>query len=165
MIINPKILFLFLVLIHFGCQDYSKEKEFPIILQENPIESGPICLKMISQHYGKNVSMAELETLTKMDDDGTSLLDLTTAADSIGFETLAVKISFDELIEAPLPAIVVWKDNYFIVIYKIGIDTILVADPSLGKIQYSNNQFCQGWVNSEDRTLSDGITILIKSKE
>jgi ATP-binding cassette subfamily B protein len=119
---------------------------------------------MISQYYGENVSIAELETLTKMDDDGTSLLDLSTAADSIGFGNLAVQISFDEFIEAPLPAIVHWKKNHFVVVYDISTNAVFVADPAIGKIEYSIKQFCKGWMNSEDRTLGDGITIIFAPK-
>ena len=100
------LILLYIVLFHLGCQRLFNENKFPILLQDSPMQCGPICLKMISQYYGGNVSIAELETLTKMDDDGTSLLDLSTAADSIGFGNLAVQISFDEFIEAPLPAIV-----------------------------------------------------------
>lgn len=163
---NLKSFFLLIsILIHFGCQGLIKKNEFPIILQDKAIQCGPICLKMISQFYGKNTSIAELETLTRMDDDGTSLLNLTAAADSIGFESLAVQISFDELIEAPLPTIVFWEKNNFIVVYKISIDAVFVADPSFGKIEYSINQFCRGWVDSENRSLSNGITILFEPKQ
>lgn len=152
----------FIILLHLGCHDLLKGNKFPVFLQDHPSQCGPICLKMISQHYGKDVSIAELETLTKMDDDGTSLLDLSTAADSIGFESLAVQISFDEFIEAPLPAIVHWRKNHFVVVYEISKDSVFVADPAVGKVKYSIKQFCQGWVNSEDRTLGEGITILFE---
>ena len=153
------------ILIHLGCQGLINKNEFPIILQETPTQCGPICLKMVSQYYGKNVSIAELETLTKMDDDGTSLLDLEVAADSIGFESLSVQISYDEFIEAPLPAIVHWKGNHFLVVYKITTDSVFVADPGIGKVKYSISQFCKGWMNSEDRTLNNGISIIFAPKE
>lgn len=158
------LILLYIVLFHLGCQRLFNENKFPILLQDSPMQCGPICLKMISQYYGENVSIAELETLTKMDDDGTSLLDLSTAADSIGFGSLAVQISFDEFIEAPLPAIVHWKENHFVVVYDISTDAVFVADPAIGKVEYSIKQFCKGWMNSEDRTLGDGITIIFAPK-
>ena len=47
------------------------------------------------------------------------MLGISTAAESIGFRSIGVHISFEQLVEAPLPCIVHWKQNHFVVVYKI----------------------------------------------
>ena len=49
------------------------------------------------------------------------MLGISTAAESIGFRTIGVHISFQQLAEAPLPCIVHWKQNHFVVVYNIKI--------------------------------------------
>lgn len=83
-----------------GC---TAEDNFPIILQENYIECGPVCLKMVASFYGKEVELKEIARMSGMDSiKGTSLLGLSQAADSMGYKNLAVRIPYSSLAkEAP----------------------------------------------------------------
>jgi ATP-binding cassette subfamily B protein len=48
------------------------------------------------------------------------MLGISEAAEQIGFRTIGVKISFEQLVkEVPLPCIVHWKQNHFVVVYDI----------------------------------------------
>jgi ATP-binding cassette subfamily B protein len=52
--------------------------------------------------------------------DGVSLLGISEAAEAIGFRTVGVKIPFDKLTtEVPLPCIVHWDQNHFVVVYDV----------------------------------------------
>lgn len=48
------------------------------------------------------------------------MLGLSEAAEHIGFRTQGVRVSFEQLVEdVPLPCILHWNQNHFVVCYKI----------------------------------------------
>ena len=94
--------------------------KFNVYTQLDSRDCGPTCLKMIAGHYGKNYSIQSLREKCFIDKDGVSLLGISEAAEKIGFRSLGVRISWNKLVEdAPLPCIVHWKQNHFVVVYKI----------------------------------------------
>ncbi|MFK7771575.1 MAG: cysteine peptidase family C39 domain-containing protein [Saprospiraceae bacterium] len=136
---------------------------FPIILQKSSMQCGPICLQMISKYHGKEVDVKRLEIISKMDKTGTSLLGLEEAADSVGLESLAVKLSFEDLIkEAPLPAILHWNMNHFVVVYHATKTKIYIADPAYGKLEYSKEAFCKNWIPKDSTSNNKGIILLLE---
>ena len=94
-------------------------KTFPYYHQIDAMDCGPTCLRMVAKHYGKHYSLETLRQKSFIGREGVSLLGISTAAESIGFRTIGVHISFEQLVEAPLPCIVHWKQNHFVVVYKI----------------------------------------------
>jgi ATP-binding cassette, subfamily B, bacterial len=158
---------LLIVVVIFLCVKYAvkaSNNAFPIILQDHIIQCGPVCLQMIAKYHGQNIELIELETLTRMNDNGTTILNLNQAAESIGFKSCAVKISFEELTIAPLPAIAHWNNNHFLVVYKANKDTVWVADPKSGKKIYTRKAFCDNWLNSSLATETDGVVLLLEKK-
>ena len=150
------------ILIGFG--RLTKKNNFPIILQEKAAQCGPVCLKMICEYYGKNVELKELEKLSGMDKRGTSLLGLSNAADSLGLKNVGIQLSYEKLYrKAPLPAILHWNNNHFIVVYKIKKNKVWVADPALGKVKYSKEEFCKSWQKSSNiDSPEEGIVLLLE---
>ena len=74
------------------------------------------------------------------------MLGISEAAESIGFRTTGVKISYERLKkEVLLPCIVYWNQNHFVVIYLIK-NKIYIADPSFGRVQYSKEEFLKGFL-------------------
>ena len=94
-------------------------KQFPFYKQLDVMDCGPTCLRMVAKHYGKHYSLETLRQKSFIGREGVSMLGISTAAESIGFRTIGVHISFEQLVEAPLPCIVHWKQNHFVVVYKI----------------------------------------------
>ena len=93
---------------------------FPSYLQHDKMDCGPTCLKIIAKHYGKNYSLDELRQKSFIIRQGVSLLGISDAAESIGFKTIGAKISFEKFLnDVPLPCIVHWNQNHFVVVYKI----------------------------------------------
>jgi ATP-binding cassette, subfamily B, bacterial len=92
-------------------------KSFPHYRQLDAMDCGPTCLRMVAKYYGRAYSAQQLRTLAQIGKDGVNLLGIAEAAEAVGFRTLAVKISLYQLLnEAPLPAIVHWKQNHFVVV-------------------------------------------------
>jgi ATP-binding cassette, subfamily B, bacterial len=126
---------------------------FPFVKQFDAMDCGPACLKMIAAYYKRNYSLDYLRKRCYITKDGVSFLGLSEAADSIGFRTIGVKIPFDVLREkVTLPCIVHWKQNHFVVLWKIRNNMIWVADPAIGTVRYSREEFESKWAN----TIADG---------
>src|SRR5690606_40249307 len=91
---------------------------FPFYKQPDAMDCGPTCLRMVAKHYGRSISLSKIRSLSETTRDGTSLKNLADAAEKIGFRTIGVKVNFEKLIEdAPLPCIVHWRQNHFVVVY------------------------------------------------
>lgn len=138
-------------------------KKFPTYKQTEAKDCGPTCIKIIAKHYGKTINTQQLRTLSETTREGSSLLGLSDAVESMGFKSLGVKLSLEKLEEAPLPCIVHWNKNHYVVLYKIKKDTIYVSDPAHGLIAYNRREFLDRWIgkNSNEKT-EDGIALLVE---
>ena len=126
---------------------------FPFVKQYDAMDCGPACLKMIAGFYKKNYSLDYLRKKCFITREGVSFLGLSEAADSVGFRTLGVKIPYDILEKkVTLPCIVHWRQNHFVVVYRIKDDKLWIADPATGLIKLSREEFEKNWAN----TLADG---------
>ncbi|MFC0261894.1 cysteine peptidase family C39 domain-containing protein [Fontibacter flavus] len=116
-------------------------KSFPFYKQPDAKDCGPTCLRIIAKHYGKLVSLKEIREISETTREGSSLLKLSDAAEAMGFKTIGAKLSFEKLKHAPLPLIVHWDKQHFVVVYKIRKDTVYISDPAYGLIQYTKQEF------------------------
>lgn len=93
--------------------------KYPYYKQPDQMACGATCLRMIAKYYGRSISLPKLKQLTETTREGASLKGLADAAEQIGFRTLGVKINLQKLIEeAPLPCIVHWNQQHFVVVYR-----------------------------------------------
>jgi len=145
--------------------------KFPHIKQRDQMDCGPTCLKMITKYYGKNFSLPFLRENCYIGKQGVSLLGIATAAEKVGLRTLAVQIDIQTIIEEkPVPFIVHWNQNHFVVVYKITNKTVFVADPASQLLEYTHQEFRKAWIqaggagkegNSEGE--EQGIALLIET--
>ncbi|AFK05510.1 ABC transporter related protein (plasmid) [Emticicia oligotrophica DSM 17448] len=134
--------------------------------QQDAMDCGPTCLRMVAKHYGRGFSIQKLREATQIGKEGVSLLGISEAAESIGFKTLAVKVPFKQLEkDAPLPCIVHWKQNHFVVVYQIKKNQVYVADPALGLIKYSYVEFESQWATTIVEGEKTGIALLLESTQ
>lgn len=94
-------------------------RSFPHYKQPDSKDCGPTCLKIIAKHYHKTIPLHQIREISGTQRSGSSLLGLSNAAEAIGFRSLGVKISLNDLTEAPLPCILHWNKNHYVVLYKI----------------------------------------------
>ncbi|MDJ0837559.1 MAG: peptidase domain-containing ABC transporter [Acidobacteriota bacterium] len=119
---------------------------FPVVRQLDAMDCGPACLKMVCKYYGKTFSLPYLRDRCFISRTGVSLLGISDAAESLGFRTLSAKVSAETLFEeAPLPAIVHWRQRHFVIVYKTTKKKVYVADPAHGLVTYSKKEFLEGW--------------------
>jgi ATP-binding cassette subfamily B protein len=132
------------------------------IKQQNVMDCGPTCLAMVAAHYGKKINIHELRNFTQLNKEGANLLSIAVACEVLGLKSLSVKIPFEKLIkEAPLPCIVHWNQNHFVVVTPNStLKKIEVADPACGIIKYTREEFCKHWLQTTDSVL--GIALLLE---
>jgi len=136
---------------------------FPIYKQPDSKDCGPTCIRIIAKYYGKLISLQEIRDLSETTRSGSSLLNISEAAEAIGFKTIGVKLNFKKFQKSPLPLIVHWNKNHFIVVYKIKKEVIYVADPAHGLLTYNKDEFIQKWVgNNAKEETKEGITLLLE---
>ncbi|MEZ4936673.1 MAG: peptidase domain-containing ABC transporter [Crocinitomicaceae bacterium] len=140
-------------------------KKFKFHRQLNQMDCGPTCIKMIAGYYGKNVSIKELRTISETNREGSSLLNLANCAEHIGFKTLGVKLSFEDILKEnpPLPLILHWNKVHFVVLVKATKKQVTIADPAQGIIKYSVKEFIQNWIgNNANEDTEEGIALLLE---
>lgn len=105
-------------------------RRFPHVPQVDEMDCGAACLAMICRHYGRKVSLPRIRQLCHTSLDGTSLKGICHAANELGLSARALKVSRRNLDEMPLPAIVHWEGNHWIVLYQVDRKHVMVADPA-----------------------------------
>ena len=140
-------------------------KKFPFYKQLDQMDCGPTCLKMIAKHYGKVYDREFLRQLANITRDGVSLGGIAEASEKIGFQSLAVNVTYETLAEdIPLPCIAYWRQRHFIVVHKIDKKMVHVADPAFGLTSYPKEEFLRGWLNSKRAKDDDeGLLLLLET--
>ncbi|RRC96816.1 peptidase domain-containing ABC transporter [Prevotella sp. OH937_COT-195] len=142
-----------------------------LIKQRDAMGCGPSCLVIIAKHYGQQVDRDRLRKICSLGKDGVSLLGISKAAETVGLKTVGGRLSFNTLAhEIPLPCIVHWNQNHFVVVYKIrkhkkGKYTAYVADPARGLVTYTKEEFCEHWVSTKTNGEEKGIALLLEPTE
>ena len=138
-------------------------KRFPSYRQSDAKDCGPTCLKIISKYYKKTINLQHIRNLSETHRQGTNLQNLSNAAEALGFKSLPVKFSLSKLNTVPLPCVVFWNDNHFVVLYKIKGNKYFISDPAIGLIRYSEKEFLNGWVGKKlIMTNPEGIALLLE---
>src|SRR5438128_98993 len=115
------------------------------IMQIDEMDCGAASLAMVCRHFGRKVSLARIRQLCHTATDGTSLKALSRAATELGLAARALKISLRNLPLMPLPAIVHWEGNHWIVLHDVGEQFVRVADPALGLRKLPRREFEAKW--------------------
>ena len=149
---------------------------FPHYTQLDAMDCGPTCLRMIAKHYGRSYSLQTLREKSFITREGVSMLGISDAAESIGMHTQGVRITLEQLIEdAPLPCILHWNQNHFVVLYKIkrikrrslrftcdGEYRFFIADPAGQKYVMNREEFCRCWISSKSNEKDTGTALLLE---
>ncbi|MDB5285488.1 MAG: Mtultidrug transporter permease/ATPase [Mucilaginibacter sp.] len=141
----------------------TKNGTFKFFYQLESTDCGPACLAMIAWHYQKRLSVKQIKTVCSITRMGVSVQDIINGAKKIGFDPSGVKLTLENLEEVDLPIILFWKQDHFVVLYKIakqqnGTLKYYLADPGYGKIKIDADTIIQEWMGTNPK----GIAILIQ---
>lgn len=132
--------------------------------QHDSMQCGIACLQMICSHFGREYSLDSLSRICFATAEGVSLLGINEAAKILGLETLCARVSPEELSEVPLPCILHWNQNHFVVLYKIkNGKKFYVADPGKGKISYTLEEFKKHWICTQSQGEEKGVAMFFEA--
>ena len=137
-------------------------KHFPHYIQHDAMDCGPTCLRMVAAYYGKRYSLEGLREKSFIPREGVSMLGISEAAEKIGFRSICVQVGYEKLQEAPLPCIIHWNQQHFVVVYKLNDKHVWVADPGAGKLKYTKEEFCNCWLSSRKNEEDTGVALLLE---
>ena len=137
-------------------------KHFPHYIQHDAMDCGPTCLRMVAAYYGKRYSLEGLREKSFITRERVSMLGISEAAEKIGFRSICVQVGYEKLQEAPLPCIIHWNQQHFVVVYKLNDKHVWVADPGAGKLKYTKEEFCNCWLSSRKNEEDTGVALLLE---
>lgn len=139
------------------------KKRFPHYTQLDAMDCGPTSLRMIAKYYGKTYTLQSLRDKSFISREGVSMLGISDAAESIGFRTSGVRITLEQLAtEVPLPCILHWNQNHFVVCYKIQKGRYSIADPASGLVTYTEEEFKRCWYSTRVDEKDTGTALLLE---
>ena len=89
------------------------------VRQHDSMECGISCLSMVCKIFDREYNTSELYKICKATKEGVSLKAITETAQTIGLESVSVRISVKELMTHKLCSILHWNQNHFVVLYKV----------------------------------------------
>lgn len=121
---------------------------FPFVKQRDAMQCGVAALAMVCRHFGYPCTLQQLEQICHPTREGVSLKGIADAARELGLETQAGKLTVEALRQAPMPSILHWNQNHFVVLYGISRNgrRFRIADPAKGKTTCSRREFLRGWL-------------------
>lgn len=107
------------------------------IRQKDSMQCGVACLAMVCRILGAQYSLEFLTGFCHATTEGVSLKGMKDAASRLGLDSMACRSSIGELTKCPLPAILHWNQNNFVVLHRISRrgERFHIADPGKGYVR------------------------------
>jgi ABC-type bacteriocin transporter len=123
------------------------------IPQLDETDCGAACLAMVASHYKTKQTITSIRQIAGTDRQGTNLAGMVKAAQTLGFDSKALKGNADALKPGlPLPFIAHTQQPsesgvllHFVVVYGLNEKNVKVADPGKGKLRLSRDDFLKLW--------------------
>ncbi|HBU11430.1 MAG TPA: NHLP family bacteriocin export ABC transporter peptidase/permease/ATPase subunit [Clostridiales bacterium] len=131
-------------------------KKVPVVLQLEMVECGAASLAMVMAYYKKWVPLERLRVDCGVSRDGSSAKAILKVARMYGFDAQGFKVEPDKLHALPMPCIIHWNMNHFVVLTKLTNKLAYINDPARGEVKVPIEQFGQSFT---------GVTIAITPGE
>ncbi|MBC6995373.1 peptidase domain-containing ABC transporter [Neolewinella lacunae] len=138
---------------------------FTYYQQLEEMDCGAACLRMVARHYGRYYNLEHFRERTRISREGVSLLGISEGAESVGFQTLGLPVSLEQLEnEIPLPCILPWNEEHFVVLYRARKGRFYIADPdpAIGKREIGEQEMIRHWATQQnaDGSFSGNVLVL-----
>ncbi|MFN7414750.1 MAG: peptidase domain-containing ABC transporter [Dolichospermum sp.] len=124
--------------------------KYQFVKQHSEEDCGAACLAAIAKYYGQTFTISHIREAVGTGQFGTTLLGLKRGAEILGFKANPVKTSpeiLDKINEAPLPAIIHWQGNHWVILYGKKGKKFLIADPAVGMRYLSKEDIKAAWTD------------------
>lgn len=111
------------------------------VLQMEAAECGAAALAIVFAYHRLFLPLERLREECGVSRDGTNAARLLTVARRYGFNTKGLLKEPDELTNLPLPAIIHWNFDHFVVLEKISRDKACINDPARGRRTVTRREF------------------------
>jgi ATP-binding cassette subfamily B protein len=115
------------------------------VRQIDEMDCGAACVAMICRHYGREVAPSHIRMAVGTGAEGPSLRGLQRGGEHVGLEMHAVKASKEGLDQLPLPAILHWGGNHWVVLYAIDSRRAYIADPARRLRRLAREELIEHW--------------------
>ncbi len=128
-----------------GKAPLARRRRFAIVRQIDANDCGAACLAMVCRAFGHDVSLTAIRHAAGTQVDGTTLRGLQRGGEEIGLSMRTIKSSPDRVDSLPLPAILHWQGNHWVVLYRVDADKLRIADPARGPVTVTREQLDERW--------------------
>jgi ATP-binding cassette subfamily B protein len=125
--------------------EWTAPRRFPFVRQIDQFDCGAACVAMLCRAFGHPVSLPFIRQAVGTGEDGTSLRGIQRGGMDAGLEVRALKASKDRLDTLPMPCILHWEGNHWIVLYAVEGDRVRVADPGRGLRRLPRSDVDENW--------------------
>lgn len=140
------------------------KKRISFVRQRDTMQCGVACLCMVARWFGLRCGVEQIEEVCHATAEGVSLKGIGDGAAALGLRSVAARVSVEQLGRMPLPAVLHWNQNHFVVLY--GIDRkgrrYRVADPGKGPVKYTADEFLPHWISGKTRESETGIAMFFE---
>lgn len=131
--------------LHANVSDIRKVKPVPSILQMEATECGAASLAMVMAHYGFWIPLEQMRVDCGVSRDGSKALNIIRAAREYGMTARGFRCQPKKLESLPLPMILFWEFNHFVVLKGIKKDKYYINDPATGPRVVTKQQFSKSF--------------------
>ncbi|WP_407048086.1 NHLP family bacteriocin export ABC transporter peptidase/permease/ATPase subunit [Methyloraptor flagellatus] len=122
-----------------------RRRATPTVLQHEVSECGAACLAMILGYHRRWISLEHIRAVAGVSRDGAKASSIVKAARHFGLESKGLSCEPDALSTLPMPAIVFWNFNHYVVLEGRRGDRVWINDPATGPRVVTVNEFEQAF--------------------